>query len=506
LRLLEFLAPVLRDSRLLVIGTYRDGDLGRGHPMAQTSAELARTPSVERIVLQGLSEAEVARVIENVTGAPSPADLVAGIHAETEGNPLFFTEFMRLLAEKGRIGGPGSQIRAGLGFRPTALGLPAVPPGVRDVIGLRLDRLSATCHRILTAAAVIGREFPLPVLKRVLGEEEQTMLFDALEEAEEARVIAALPATEHYRFHHALFREALYEGLPTTRRVRLHRHVAEAIEELWQTDPESRLAELAHHFVQAAPGGDVDKAIAYARRAAERAMQQLAYEEAVRLLQTALQLHDVEPSADPVQRCELLLALGEAQADAGDFPAGRETFLQAASLARSLGAGPVSAQAARLLARAIMLYTYWGQSGKGDHQAVPLLEEALHALGDSDPTLRARVLARLARAHFRNGERQAGAARSHAAVEVARRADDAAVLAAALEARHFATWTPDNVEERLADAAEIIRLAEAARDSHLAMVGHLWYFADLLDLGDIIAADQAFEVYSRLAEELRQPY
>ena len=136
------------------------------------------------------------------------------------------------------------------------------------------------------------------------------------------------------RFSHTLLRDALYEDLPTARRRQLHREVGEALERLYADDPDPQLAELAHHFCAAIPGGDVDKAIDYARRAGERAATLLAYEEGVRLFSLALQVLDSKGAADGPMRCRLLLALGDSQAREGDLEGAKSTFLEAASVAR----------------------------------------------------------------------------------------------------------------------------------------------------------------------------
>src|SRR5262249_9241730 len=160
---------------------------------------------------------------------------------------------------------------------------------VREVITRRLDRLSAACLRALIIAAVIGREFSLAALSRV-SELAGDPLLEVLEEAETARgITVAAPAAGRYRFSDAPNRESLYEERPATRRVRLHRQVGEALEALYAPSPERYLAELAHHFYQAAPGGEAGKAVAYARQAAARATALLAYEDAVAHYQRALQ-------------------------------------------------------------------------------------------------------------------------------------------------------------------------------------------------------------------------
>ncbi|MEA2375337.1 MAG: eukaryotic-like serine/threonine-protein kinase, partial [Thermoleophilaceae bacterium] len=273
---LQFLARELPDSRILVIGTYRDVELGRRHPLSQVLAELARESLMERISLRGLTEADVARFMEMTASVTPPPRLVRVVYEETEGNPFFVSEIVSLLASEGKLDG-GSDLRE------VVL---TIPQGVREVVGRRLDRLSKECNFTLAAASVIGREWGMDVLDRVVCDEVRAempehadkltreQLFEVIDEAVSARVIAAVPgAVGRFSFSHALVREGLYEELGVTRRVRLHRRVGEVIEELSGAAVGEQSDQLAHHFLQAQ---ELDKAVDYSIHAARRAMTQLA--------------------------------------------------------------------------------------------------------------------------------------------------------------------------------------------------------------------------------------
>ena len=147
------------------------------------------------------------------------------------------------------------------------------------MIGRRLSRLSDACNRVLGLAAVVGREFRLPVLNTLAELPEEQLLY-ILDEATAARLVQDVPgAPDRYAFTHALVRDTLYEELTAPRRARLHRLVAEAIERLAPSD-DPPLADLAYHYAQAASVAVAHKAIEYAIRAAERAAAAFALEEA----------------------------------------------------------------------------------------------------------------------------------------------------------------------------------------------------------------------------------
>jgi predicted ATPase len=499
LLLLQFIVREVSGNRLLIVGTYRDLGFGRAHPLAQALGEIVHEPCSQSVTLRGLSEHDVARFIEGATAQPPAATLVAAVYKITDGNPFFLTEVVRLLCDAGNQSLiPGS--RSGI----------AIPQGVRAAVGQRLLMLSAECQQALTLAAVIGREFDVEVLqgmKASLTLPAGDRFLEMLEEAVAARIIAeVLPSVGRYSFSHALIRETLYEELSQVRRVRLHRQIAEVLERRYVHKPESHLAELAYHFFQAAEGGrDADKAIRYATQAGEQAMAVLAYEDAVLHYQRALQILELE-EANGFQRCELLLSLGAAQRKAGDIAAARDTCQRAAAVARQLGA-PREVSAA-CLARAALGFggDAWIEYGTVDEPLVALLEEALEVLDPSGSVLRARISGRLAVAlfYFADG-RERRAVLSQQAVEMARRVGDTATLAYALNSRHWALWSEANVEERLAIATEIVRLAEQAGARELAMTGHAWRIADLLELGEITAVDREIATFAQLAAVLRQP-
>jgi hypothetical protein len=359
------------------------------------------------------------------------------------------------------------------------------------VIGRRLATLSERTSQVLTTAAVIGREFPVELLEAV-GPHDEDELDEAVEESVTAHVIVEVPGVYgRCSFTHSLIRQTLYDGLTATRRARLHLRVGEALERQDATDPP--LAELAHHFFLGPPSRGAPKAVDYAERAARRATGMLAYEEAARLYEVALRALD-HAGADPERRCRLLLACGDAQTKAGEGAAAHATFREAADVARGLAS-------ASLLAQAALGYGAAWQMAGGvvDDTLVTMLEEALAAVGDTDPALRARLLARLAieLSYAAEGERRAEL--SAEAVEIARGVGDTSGLGFALSARHWSLWGPGNVRERLEAANDLLGLAERSGAERLAMQGHRWRMIDLLELGDIDAVDIEIDAYAQIA-------
>jgi len=483
LLLLQFVARDLEHSRLLVVGAYRDVDPTLREPLTSALAELVREPHTTQIALSGLSAANVAEYLELSTGtAPGPG-LVEAIHAETEGNALFVSETVQLLAAEGGVESTDAHL--------------TIPPGVRAVIGRRVARLSDRCREMLVAASVIGREFGIDALSELseLGPEQ---LMEVLNEAMAERVLDEVPgAPGRVRFSHVLIRDTLYDELTAARRIQLHRQVGEALEATYASDPEPHLAELAQHFVAAAPLGVRDKALDYARRAGQRAAAQLAFEEGARQYEIALTLAE-----DERERCELLIALGDAEGRAGDTPASKAAFRRAAELAERAGL-------AEQLARAAIGYGgrfAWARS-MADPEMVPLLERALAAIGDGDSALRVRVLARLATAARDEPLRERRAALGEEALRIARRSGDPATLAAAVEGHYIAVEGPQEHlrGDGIAVGNELISLGEQIGDKEKVFAGYDHGLHCVWALADRAGVDVRVQALGELADELRQP-
>jgi hypothetical protein len=362
---LDFLVHLSRNlaaSRLLVVGTYRDVEVDRSHPLSATLAELRRSASFHRVPLRGLTVDEVNRMMNAIRGQEVPWSRAEAIHRQTEGNPLFVQEVLRYLVEEGLVVREGGQYVRTDGGQPDS----GIPEGLRDVIGKRLSHLSTECNRLLTVAAVIGREFSLDVLALVarpssssgqaLDEEE---LVASLEEAlkvgvleEQARVGGVL-----YRFAHALFRQTLYEELSAARRIRLHQEVGRALEQVHARRLDDHAPELAEHFSHSSDAADLAKAVDYGARGAHRAASVYAYGESVRLLERAIEVQEVLDPDDKSRRCDLLLALAEALMGSGEPQRVAETVVpQTFTLAEDLGDQTRASTSCRLALNALERY------------------------------------------------------------------------------------------------------------------------------------------------------
>jgi class 3 adenylate cyclase/tetratricopeptide (TPR) repeat protein len=444
LLLLQFLVSEFGESRILVLGTYRDVEVRRTHPLTETLAELNRVGNASRILLRGLAEADVGRFIELSAGREPPPPVLSAVYRETEGNPFFLHEVVRLLTSEGRL-------EHSEDVRSWSL---SIPRGVREVIGRRLNSLSDECNRVVTIASAIGREFEFAVLERV-ADVERDPLMKVMEEAIAARVIEEmLEAIDRYRFAHSLVRETLYDELGTARRIGLHRQIGEVLEAHYGSRVDRHLAELAYHAVEGAHGGgDLDKAIDYATRAGDRASGLFAYEDAIPHYERALQVLELKESDDDLQRCDLLISLGYAQQYSQDRDRSVGTLTEALGIARE------HEDPLRFVSAATgVAWASWS-AGQANQTSVTLLEEGLEMLRDQDCIERVTALHALAFQLCIGHTNPRAKELAQEAIDVARRMGDAQALGLALYCHLEAHLGLDGIDERLAMATEMLHHA-----------------------------------------------
>jgi predicted ATPase/class 3 adenylate cyclase len=298
LQLLQHVARELSRMRVLIVGNYRDTDITRQSALSETLASLNRESGFDRIVLRGLTHDEVAAYIKARANVEPRREVLDRIYEETEGNAFFLSEVVNLMAQEGTLSKDSvSDI--------------AIPDGVREALGRRLNRLAEETNELLQVAAIIGRDFTYDTLT-LLGDRDEDELLKMIEEALEARVIEETEQAGRYRFTHAQMQETLLAELSTTRRVRLHGQVGEALERRYGARAEERAGRLAMHFGEAATLSPRfgEKAAYYAAAAGRQALAQLAYPEAARHFRAALAAREGQEIDDAM--AELRYNLGTA--------------------------------------------------------------------------------------------------------------------------------------------------------------------------------------------------
>ena len=270
LDLLQHLARNSRGSRILIVGTYRDVEVGPHHPLEGALRELGREELIDRVPLGRFEPGGTSKLIAAALGDRcAPPELVGVVHRQAEGNPFFTQQLVRFLVERGDLyQADGRWVQ-----RPT-VGV-AIPESVKAVIGQRMARLDARTQELLREASVLGQAFRFDTLAVLTGRTEEE-IETSLEEARGAGLVAETQQ-DGYAFDHLLTQQALYADLPAHRRRRLHLAAAEALERLPEKARTLLSSELAWHFVEAA---QEDRAIPYALAAGDRATSVFACREA----------------------------------------------------------------------------------------------------------------------------------------------------------------------------------------------------------------------------------
>ncbi|MFI1919535.1 LuxR C-terminal-related transcriptional regulator [Nocardia sp. NPDC020380] len=417
---------------------------------------------MSRLELVGLSESEVGQLLTDLIGDGQAA---ADVCARTRGNPFFVTELARLLSKDANA---------------------VLPERVRDAVRGRLDRLGPACREIVAAAATVGSGAGTGALAAITGFGVPAVLA-ALDEASARGILSSTGG-----FEHDLVRETARLEIPTAQRLELHRRMADYL--MQRVDANDRVAEIAFHLLGSLPAGDPAETARWAERAANRAMKQLAWEEAAMLYGRAADV-SADAGLGERDRARLLTGKARAQARGSDTDGARRSALAAAELARAVDDVPGLADAALALES---ITDHWIQPWK------PLHEEAFERLPDGDSAQKARLLALWAiqASYSSPGEAEE---RSAAALAMVERVDDLRALREVLRARQIARSGPDGVHERITLGDRMTAIAVATDDDFAAFWGHIWRFDAYVQLGRIDHADTELAAAGRRAEILRSP-
>ncbi|HWZ76113.1 MAG TPA: AAA family ATPase, partial [Candidatus Sulfotelmatobacter sp.] len=283
LSLISHLSQRLSALPLLMIATYRESDIDLTPSLSKTLEGLIRGRLATQLRLKGLPSGEVAQMLQGLSGQAPPAAVVSEILGETGGNPFFVEELFQHLTEENRLYDEAGQFRSEL-----KIGELEVPRNVRLVVGRRLARLGEATAKILGVAAVIGRSFTFELLEVATGTNADALL-DCMDEAQTAGLVRSNTQYPEARFDfsHEMIRQAILTQLSVARHRRIHLEVAQTVERIHSNTLEDHYAELAHHYSQTTKVG---KAATYLRLSGQQAGARSAYQEAVSLLNSSLDL------------------------------------------------------------------------------------------------------------------------------------------------------------------------------------------------------------------------
>lgn len=448
LAMLEHVLIGCADVRMLVVATFRTTEPDRSEELATRLAELHRFDGVRRLDLAGLDTDAIAEFVGQTQHLrpPSARTAAALLRDRTGGNPFFLTELCNHLEIRGGWDG-----LATLGSHQT------VPASIGDVIARRLGGLGAGIRSVIEQAAVLGETFDLPALIAT-SEADLAATLAAVDSAEAVGLIQAVPGSDgEFAFVHALTREATLDGMVASRQRIMHARAAEALE--GRADP-TVVPRVANHYLLAHVLGYHDKALHYARKAAERAERSLAYEDAAKWFERAASL----PELGPEDRARLNFGAATNHVRSGDFAHARAIYERLSVMDDPL----IRVQAAVGYEDAS-----W-RPGLASSKAADLLASALESCGlDTDDSRYVQALASFGRALAFAGEAARARDVGSRALDHARDIGNPAVVVHALHASLWQSLSPELSDIQLQRTAELLRGAQSIRDyDTLGSVSH----------------------------------
>ena len=482
LQLVEHLAQRLPGLPVLAVGTYRDTEVTPTHRLARPLENLLRQHLAEQINLQRLPREDVAALLQGLSGQQPPPSLVAAVHAQSQGNPFFAEEVFKHLAEEGRLYGEDGLFR-----HEVVIAELDVPESLRLVLGRRLERLGDHGRRALAAAAVVGRAFTYELLE-ALGELSPDALLNALDAAEQARLVAPVSDAvdeDRLSFSHELVRQTLLAGLSQARRRRLHLRVADTLERLYRDDLDIHAAEIAHHLTHAGSSADRHRLRRYLTLAGRQAMRTAGYEDALRHFERAMATIEVaEPAERPAlhaDRASALRSLGHLEAALPDWDAALRHH-------ELLGDAEAAARTCLEASRDF----WWLNRGE---ESLLRAERGLVALGDRQTPQRAEMLAWAGVAGAWVSAFEPGAIKLDQALALAHRLADNRLIGYSLVTRALQRFAFSFQKEVLEAGQQGIRLLRAD--------GDLWEVCTLLTFMEAAAIELGrLELAAQLGDDL----
>ncbi len=328
---LQFLSHRLSGMPVLIVGTYRTEELTSTecsiHPLSRCMRQLSREHAYEEINLGELTEEDVHLMVSSIFyNVRFPSDFVPMLFRETEGNPLFIIEVLRSLHDQGII----CREDGWWVLKETTTKI-EMPETLEMVIKERLEKLEEDERIELQKASVIGREFTYKILHG-LSECDEDELIDNLEEYVNLHIVEELCSDdESFSFTHGKIQEVVYGELMGLKRKRLHKKVAEIIEQIYAERLDEVVQLLAHHYYEA---GNTEKALDYLIRAGEQCSSVYSMSEAEEHFSRALEILDGQP-ADPglnIKKRNVLAQVASLNKHAGNYDRAEALYRQCLDL------------------------------------------------------------------------------------------------------------------------------------------------------------------------------
>jgi len=284
LKLFHNLARTIQESNLFLVGAYRQEAVtmtvdGTVHPLLDTLQRMKRDNLYQKIELKRLSKTDCSVLINSILGVDED-ELVKRIYEETEGNPFFILETLRLLINKKLLIKKGDKWKPAKNIKEIE-----IPPRIRDVISRRIHILKEEERDILDCASVVGEAFSSELIERVTSLDRLRLLKKLNNVERKYQLIHSFDGK--YRFDHSKIREVLYQEMAPELRKEYHSLIGEHLEERFKDHFGEVVNELAYHYYRS---GNAQKGVPYLLKAGEDARQKWSIFETIGYLSQALEM------------------------------------------------------------------------------------------------------------------------------------------------------------------------------------------------------------------------
>ncbi len=420
LSLIHYLARNTRNNRIMLLATYRPEDIiqdsgGKPHALETTMQNMSRESLFQDFKLKRLGQEETGNIVKRLLGDTElPSDLLIRTFKESEGNPFFTLELVRLLAEEGHISKIDEKWKLTQNIDELML-----PSKIFDVIQRRLNRLLKEQYEILECASVVGELFSSDIVGQSLGS-NRIVLLKNLSDIEKVHMLIH-SLGKKYSFDHSKIREVLYNSINEELQGEYHKIVAESYLSIFQGREDEIVEELAHHFSQA----EDSRATEFLLKAGDKAKSRYANEEAIHFYSLALGMVD----GDDI-RCDLHEKVGELQMIVGNCELAIISFNKALELATQ------DIRKANIYRKISKTYERHSKYDEGIEAA----DKGLAILGDLADSARSELLGSMSWCYIRLGNYDKAMELQEISLENSKKIDDNKEIAMALHLMGTILW------------------------------------------------------------------
>ncbi len=418
-QLLHHLIRHIRDSRVLILGAYRPEELigDQDFPLGSVLDRMKEEKLVEEIKVDRLSFKDTSSMVKELLNSEDlPQSFLLTIYRETEGNPYYITEILNSMMEEGIID-PYSY-----DWNPEeTLSDVIVPSSIKDITTRRIERLNKAEKKVLMYASVIGNEFDFRVLENSIKMDVLELL-DIIDELENRGLIHEKENMDEevFRFNHVQIRLTMYSTLGKSRRRVLHNHIGKAIEEIFIDDIDEYIFALSRHYYE---GKNYQKAYDYSLKAAEKALNSFAIENAIEHFQNAMEsLNKIELDDPEEKEIELLKQIGNLSFDVGDWDTATSVFNELLEISQNRENRKMESECLRMIAYILREIQEYSEAEKYYEKSLSISNEIGDLVGIADSNKG------LGYIHWREGMFEESIEHYETAIEVAEKADEKSTL------------------------------------------------------------------------------